>query len=125
MVLTVTPFLRTNDGSEIALDPIIIPQDQVRMIDLRAAVKAQAPQLIDAANAFGSVVFRYQSPGAGNLYASVMLQSDGRPISFHLDAMQSGNSSPLGNQDGIWWLPQDSMNQFLVLSNYADKPNRW
>ena len=33
--LTVKPFLRTSDGSEVALDPIVIPQDDVRMIDLR------------------------------------------------------------------------------------------
>ncbi len=119
--LTVKPFLRTSDGSEVALDPIVIPQDDVRMIDLRAAVKSVAPQLVDATNSFGSVVFRYQSPSEGNLYASVMLQLDGNPISFHLDAMQSGNNSPLSNQDGIWWQPHDSMSQFLVLSNYADK----
>ena len=50
-----------------------------------------------------------------------MLQLDGNPISFHLDAMQSGNNSPLSNQDGIWWQPHDSMSQLLVLSNYADK----
>ena len=72
-------------------------------------------------NSFGSVVFRYQSPSGGNLYASVMLQLDGNPISFHRNAMQSGKQSPQSSQDGIWWQPHDSMSQLLVLSNYADK----
>jgi hypothetical protein len=41
--LTVTPVLRLGDGAETALSPVIIKPQEIRVIDIGAAVTGTAP----------------------------------------------------------------------------------
>ena len=81
-----TPALRLADGAETALDSVTIKPQEVKSIDLDAAIAAAAaaPQLIGT---YGSVVLRYRSPYAATLYAAMMIRRMGHAIAFHIDAM--------------------------------------
>jgi hypothetical protein len=117
--LTVTPALRTLDGRETALAPVTLMPREVQSIDLDAAIDSGSPQLVGA---FGSVVLRYHSPLQHNLYAAMMVRHLGHSIAFHTDASGVIPSYESGSREGIWWLPDDSSTDYLVLSNYGNAP---
>jgi hypothetical protein len=115
--LTVTPALRTADGTESALPAVTISPNDVAAVDIGAVIASAAPQL---AGGYGSIVFRYTAPVVRALYAAVMVQLPGTPIEFHLDAFPQAPKKMTGGREGIWWLPRDSAKDWLVLANTSD-----
>src|SRR5258708_31255737 len=57
--LTVTPVLRTAYVAETTLAPVTIKPQDVKSIDLDAAIGATAPQLVGT---YGSLVLRHRLP---------------------------------------------------------------
>jgi hypothetical protein len=115
--LTVTPALRTADGQETILAPVTIKPNDVVSVDLSQELVKQAPKLVGE---YGSVILRYRAPVVRALYAAVMIMMEGRPIEFHLDPFFPQDGWQQGSQESIWWLPRDSVSDYLVLSNTAD-----
>lgn len=121
--LTVTPVLRLASGKEIALDPVTIPSNTSLSVWVNEGLLAHASDLLSQPGSYGSVVFRYTSPSAGNLYANVLLSIHGEPISFpmlahaHWDNLQ--RKQP-GSLEGIWWQPRANLNDVLVFTNNSD-----
>jgi hypothetical protein len=116
--LTVTPALRTAAGAETTLPLVTIKSGDVASLDLAEVVVKAAPQLIGT---YGSLVLRYRATVHRALYAAVMVRMDGRPIAFHLDASFHNASPSRASREGIWWLPRESVNDFLILANAADR----
>jgi hypothetical protein len=116
--LTVTPSLRSTDGTEVALPPVTIGINDVITLNVHDLLPKSAPQMIGA---YGSVVFRYQAPGPHALYAAVMVHDPGHAISFHLDAFPKAANYDVGSREGIWWLPNQSASDYLILTNLDDK----
>jgi hypothetical protein len=112
--LTVTPVLRTAYGAETALAPVTIKSEEVKSIDLDAAIGTTAPQLVGT---YGSLVLRYRSPGSRSLYASLMVRNIGHPFVFHIDATIETQDLQAGSREGIWWVPKDTTSDYLVLTN--------
>ena len=80
--ITVTPVLRSADGAETALRPVIIGPQEVKILSVSAAIRGVAPQLV---NGYGSVVLRYRAPDAASVFAMAMIRGSGHPIAFHID----------------------------------------
>jgi hypothetical protein len=118
--LTVTPVLRLADGAETSLTPVTIKPEEVKSVDIDAAVAAASAPLF--VGAFGSVVLRYRSPSLPVLYASLMVHRMGHPIAFHIDAMNESQEFQAGSREGVWWLPKDTTNDYLVLTNQGKDP---
>lgn len=118
--LTVTPALRTPDGTEIPLKPVTILSGEVQSINLRDALADADPGLLGHANAYGSVVMRYHSYSLRNLYGSVMVHDTGHPIMYHLDALGEAPGDVVGSREGIWWLPTSATRDYLILTNQSN-----
>ncbi len=112
--LTVTPALRTADGTETALPAVTINSNDVATVDLGSVITTAAPQLTGT---YGSIVFRYTATVPRALYAAVMVELPGTPIEFHLDGYFQATGPMAGGQEGIWWLPRDSVKDWLILTN--------
>jgi len=112
--LTVTPALRTPDGTKTALPTVTINSNDVATVDLGSIITTSAPQLTGA---YGSIVFRYTATVPRALYAAVMVELPGTPIEFHLDGYFQATGPVSGGQEGIWWLPRDSVKDWLILTN--------
>jgi hypothetical protein len=112
--LTVTPVLRTADGAETALSPVTIKPQEIQIVDLESAVTGSAPQYVGT---YGSVVLRYHSPGLQNLFAMLMIHNIGHSIAYHIDATGEVQDPAPGSREGIWWLPNDTATDYLVLTN--------
>lgn len=112
--LTVTPGLRTPDGVETSLPAITIRPQEVKSVDLEAAIRGTAPELVGT---YGSIVLRYRSLGRRNLYASVMIHNVGHPIAFHIDATGELQNYEAASREGIWWLPNKTATDYLILTN--------
>jgi hypothetical protein len=113
--LTVTPVLRLADGAETSLAPVTIQPQEVKSIDLGAAISAAAaPQLVGA---YGSLALRYRSPSQRSLYAAEMVRETGHPVAFHIDAMGPSEEFQAGSREGVWWLPKDTTSDYLILTN--------
>ncbi|HVS87243.1 MAG TPA: hypothetical protein VHF01_03355 [Candidatus Acidoferrum sp.] len=112
--LTVTPVLRTAYGAETSLSSVTIKPQEVKAIDLDAAIGTTAPQLVGT---YGSLVLRYRSPGSRSLYASLMVRNIGHPFAFHIDATGETQDLQAGSREGIWWLPKDTTSDYLILTN--------
>lgn len=117
--LTVTLALRLPDGTETTLSPTTVKPQEVKVLDLESAiVSAGARQYIGT---YGSVVLRYHSPGARNLLAMVMIRHIGHSIAFHIDGTSEAPDFRAGGREGIWWLPNDSANDYLIIANQGTK----
>ncbi len=113
--LTVTPVLRLADGAETSLAPVTIKPQEVKSVDLDAAISAaSAPQLVGA---YGSVALRYLSPSSGTLYAAMMIRRTGHPVAFHIDAVPELQDVQAGSHEGVWWLPGETTSDYLILTN--------
>jgi hypothetical protein len=112
--LTVTPALRARDGSETPLPPVTIKPQEVKSIDIEAALGTTASQLVGT---YGSLVLRYRSLGARSLYAALMVHNVGHPFAFHIDATVEAPDYQVGGREGIWWLPKDTTSDYLILTN--------
>jgi len=117
--LTVTPFLRSTDGTETALQPVIIGPKNVATVHIDAAISGVAPQLV---NTYGSVVLRYKAPSVAVLWAMAMIHGVGHPFAFHLDPSIQLSTYTAGSREGIWWLPLDSTSDYLILTNMGADP---
>jgi hypothetical protein len=117
--LTLTPSLRSADGTEVALEAVSIAPGDVATVNLHDAILKSAPQF---STTYGSVALRYRATVAGALHAVAMIHLDGHPIAFHLDAYQQPKSWTAGSREGIWWLPRDTASDFLILTNTGDQP---
>ncbi len=78
-ILTVTPVLRTADGAETPLFPVVVQPQEVKTFDVATAIGSSAPQLIGT---FGSLALRYSAPSQINLYAAAMVMGVGHPMAF-------------------------------------------
>jgi hypothetical protein len=118
--LTVTPVLRLADGAETSLASVTIKSQEVKSIDIAAAISAAgATNLVGT---YGSVVLRYSSPSQRVLYAAMMVRRIGYPIAFHIDALGESLDTQTGSREGIWWLPKDSTSDYLILTNQGSYP---
>ncbi len=125
--LTVTPVLRVASGEEIPLDPVTIPSNVSVSVWVNEGLLKHSPSLLSQPGSYGSVVFRFNSLSAGNLYAAVIVALHGGPIGFRVDASPIADSglSPRaalgGSRDGIWWQPHAMQNDLLVFTNRSEK----
>jgi hypothetical protein len=117
--LTVTPSLRTSDGAETTLPPVTIQPQGTQALDLESLIGSSSPQLVGT---YGSVVLRYRSPSQGNLYAVAMVMGVGHSIAFHIDGTGEDEAQPAGGLEGIWWLPNATASDYLVLVNHGRNP---
>src|SRR5215475_10037232 len=115
--LAVTPVLRSADGAESALPNVTIAPNDVADVDVVAAITSAAPQ---RGGEYGSLVLRYTAPVERALSAAVMIQLPGTPIEVHLDAFPKAPRAMTGGREGIWWLPRESVKDWLVLANTSD-----
>ena len=120
--LTVTPVLRLASGREIPLDPATIPSNTSISVWVNEGLLAHASDLLSQPGSYGSVVFRYTSPSAGNLYANALLSIHGEPISFPMLARTESTIpvSPGSSLEGIWWQPRPNLNDVLIIGNHGD-----
>lgn len=117
--LTVIPTIVSADGHEYLLKAIKLKPQTVVPIDLSAAIAANNSSLMGS---YGSVVLRYRSEFRRALYAAVMVHRMGRPIAFHIDAMDVLDSNGQVGRQGIWWLPQPATQDYLILTNQGASP---
>ena len=117
--LVVTPVLRAADGTETSLSPVTIQSKEVKTLDVTTAIGSSAPQLIGT---FGSLALRYHSPSQGNLYGVSMVMGVGHPIAFHIDATGEDQAQNIGSREGIWWLPNGTADDYLILANQGQDP---
>jgi hypothetical protein len=118
-ILTVTPVLRATDGTETSLFPVVVQPQEVKTVDVATAIGTFAPQLIGT---YGSVVLRYHTPTQATLYAVSMVMGVGHSIAFHIDATGEDKTENIGGREGIWWLPNGTADDYLVLLNQGQNP---
>ncbi len=112
--LIVTPVLRTTNGVETRLSAVTVKPQEVKAVDLDAAIGTSSPQLVGT---YGSLVLRYHSGGYRNLYAAMMVRNIGHPFAFHIDATGESEDYQAGSREGVWWLPKDTTSDYLILTN--------
>ena len=117
--LTVIPVFRTPDGTETPLSPVIVQPQEVKTVDLATAIGSSVPQLVGT---YGSLALRYRTPNQVNLYAVSMVSDVGHSIAFHIDATGEDQTESVGSREGIWWLPNGTVNDYLVLLNQGQNP---
>jgi len=122
--LAVTPVLRLADGTEFSLDPVTIASNAAVSVPVNQVLLKKFPSLLNQPGAYGSVVFRFTSFNAGNLYALVSVQKQGEPIGFHFDAYPPSDHERAGSREGIWWQPRRGMKDLLVIANGSAKTLR-
>lgn len=116
-------MLRLTSGHEYPLTPVSIPPSDVVTVDVPQELEKIAPTLMEQAGTYGSVVFRFTSLHARNLYAAVMIHEMGQPVGYHIDAFGMDPGYTTGAREGIWWLPHSGVKDSLVIANGSDKPN--
>jgi hypothetical protein len=116
--LIVTPSLRAIDGTETALSPVTVKTHEVASVDLHAAMMAASTP---PTSSYGSVVLRYKAVAAQVLYAALMVHRDARPIAFHIDAMGQLDNDADYLREGVWWLPNDKVSDYLILTNQGNQ----
>jgi len=66
-------------------------------------------------------LYRVRCPDCGVKTEKVpQLPSKARPIAFHLDAFFQSTQFAAGSREGIWWLPRESVTDYLILTNAGD-----
>lgn len=50
-----------------------------------------------------------------------MVHRESRPIAFHIDAMGQLENDADYLRQGVWWLPNDKVTDYLILTNQGDK----
>ncbi|MFB3813817.1 MAG: hypothetical protein ACE14L_06870, partial [Terriglobales bacterium] len=119
--LTIQPVLYTSEGVEIPLAAVNIPPNEIRTVDLGAALSATAPT-VKGPNAFGSVVLKYTAHSELALYAAVMVHREGLPIAFHFDSERINPAYQEGGWEGIWWWPNETADSYVILANSSGEP---
>jgi hypothetical protein len=116
--LTVTVTLRTADGIETDLPTVKVPAADVVSLDLSATLPTAAPKLVGA---YGSLVLKYTASVYRALYVAAMVRMNGQPIAFHLDGYPHPTIATRASREGIWWLPRESVTDFLILANSSNQ----
>lgn len=116
--IAVTPVLRKSDGSELALTPVKVSAEQALSLDLQAL----AGNSMVGDDAYGSLLLRYKSKTSSSVYAAVLVQRTGHPISFHFDAYPVDPRFSSGTRESVWWLPQATSDGYLIISNFSSRP---
>jgi hypothetical protein len=111
--MIVTPTLRTWEGEESSLPAVNLQPQEAKSIDVSAA----AAQL---AVSYGSIVLRYRSQAERSIFAAAMIYEPGHPIAFHIDATGEDQSRAAGSREGIWWLPNETASDYLILTNQGN-----
>lgn len=119
--MTILPVLRSRMGAETNLERVSIPPNASQSVSVADALTRVAPSIHADADAYGSVVFRYNSVSAGHIYASVVVGRVGSPVMFHFDAARSVPDFTSGSYQSIWWRPTKEDTATLVLANLADR----
>jgi hypothetical protein len=52
----------------------------------------------------------------------VMIHNIGQSIAFHIDATSEEQDLQQGSLEGIWWLPNDTATDYLLLTNLGSAP---
>ncbi|HLH09098.1 MAG TPA: hypothetical protein VKW78_17810 [Terriglobales bacterium] len=115
--LTVTPVLQTASGQSVKLAPVTIPGNEVRSVDVNAAVADPINGV--TAPFYGSIDIQYNARFHGNLFAAEMVGIMGQPVMFHLDPTGLDPDYTAGSIDGFWWNRHTGVQDVLVLSNNA------
>ncbi len=117
-----TPVLRTASGEEIALDPVTIASNASTSVRVNEALLKHSPGLLSQPGAYGSVVFRFASFHATNVYATTVVSMQAQPIAFPVArpvALLGAGSR--GSLEGIWWQPRSGLTDVLIISNSSEK----
>jgi hypothetical protein len=123
--LAVTPVLRLPSGREIPLTAVTIPANASVSVSVNEGLQEHAPGLLGRPGSYGSVVFRFQSHNAMNLYATAVPSMHGMPVAFRipthpaLNATDTLRSNP-GSLEGIWWKARSGLKDLLIISNTSD-----
>ena len=96
---------------------VTLAPDQSVSVDLRDAVTQSHPELVGHLGSYGSILFRFNGFATANMFAAAMVKRDGGPIDFHFDGREVNSELNSGGVEGIWWLPAETSNDFLILSN--------
>jgi hypothetical protein len=115
--MTVLPVLRSRTGAETNLEPVSIAPNASQSVSVADAIARVAPSVHADADAYGSVVFRYNSVSAGHIYASTVVARTGSPVMFHFDAARTVPDFTAGSYQSIWWRPTRDDTETLVLAN--------
>ncbi|HJT70879.1 MAG TPA: hypothetical protein VJ731_11815 [Terriglobales bacterium] len=115
--MDVTPILRDPLGREHKLTSLQLSPDEIQKIDLSAA----AADIAGHTDSYGSLLLRFNSGNFSNIYAAVLVQRLGHPISFHFDAYPVFPEFASGSRESIWWLPHQTSDGYFVISNFADR----
>ncbi len=123
--LTVMPVLRLASGEEIPLDPVTIASNVSVSVWVNEGLLKHAPSVLNAPGSYGSVVFRFTSLNAMNLYATAVPSMQGEPIAFPVRArpvaVASVDSGKPGSLEGIWWQPRSVLKDILAISNSSER----
>jgi len=119
--LTVTPVLRLSSALEISLDPVTIASNDSVSVWVNLGLLNRSPDLLSQPGSYGSVVFRFGSVDARNVFASSVARLRGGPIEFYNEAHPLADftawprAAGPGSQEGIWSQPRLSGSDFLIL----------
>jgi hypothetical protein len=122
--LTVTPVLRLASGEEIPLDSVTIPSNVSVSVWVNEQLLKHSPSVLNLPGSYGSVVFRFTSLSAGNLYATAAPSLYDGPIVFPVlahPASRSFKGNGPGSLEGIWWQPRAGLNDVLIIGNSSEK----
>jgi hypothetical protein len=124
--LTVTPILRLVSGQEIPLTAVTIPANASLSVWVNEGLDEHAPTLLGRPDSYGSVLFRFASVSAMNLYATAVPSMRAAPVAFRVPAHPGWdpadtlrNNGP-GSLEGVWWQARSGLKDVLVVSNSAD-----
>jgi hypothetical protein len=54
----------------------------------------------------------------------VMIHNIGHSIAYHIDATGEEQDAKPGSLEGIWWLPNETATDYLLLTNLGSAPLR-
>jgi hypothetical protein len=115
--LTVTPVLRSETGQETPLTPVKIAPQHIVSLDLGSTAEQTGKNV----GPFGSLVFRFNGLNAANLFAATIVQRVGEPVDFHFDGRDASPSLNSTGVEGMWWIPNASSTDYLILTNPLGK----
>jgi hypothetical protein len=104
----VSPILYTAGHQRFELPAITLAPGQLRTLDVADALAAASNRHLSGPDLYGSLVLHFNSIGARNIYAAVLVQKPGHPMNFHFDAFITLAKSPPGRFESVWWLPRRS-----------------
>lgn len=99
--------------------PCLVAPNDVKHLDVGSLMRAAG---VLPSSQYGSLALRYTAEHHRNLYAAIMIRRMGRPIAFHIDALESPADYEAGSREGIWWLPRKTVKDWLIVTNQSALP---